>query len=152
MHGDPSGEAGLEQTPVAGSQTPGSWHSPADAQTTELAPTHVPPWHESPCVHASPSLQAVPSASGAPVHAPVIASHVPAVMQGPLGAHTTGLPPVHEPAAQTSVWVHALPSLHAVLSALFETVHAPVTASQVPGAVHCVTAAQAPGFTGGFEQ
>src|SRR5207249_11251161 len=38
----PSGFAGLEQVPVAGSQLPAAWHWSAGAQTTGFMPVHVP--------------------------------------------------------------------------------------------------------------
>ena len=49
-----------------------------------------------------------------PPHNPVALSQVPAVWHRSEAVHTTGLPPVHAPVWQVSVWVQALPSLHAV--------------------------------------
>jgi hypothetical protein len=46
------------------------------------------------------------------------------------------LDPVHVPAWHVSVWVHALPSLHAVPSGAFGFEHAPVVGSQVPATWH----------------
>ena len=57
----PSAFTGLEQIPVPGWQTPASWHWSDAVQTTGLAPTHTPAWHESAGVQALPSLHAVPS-------------------------------------------------------------------------------------------
>src|SRR5438874_13367812 len=47
---------------------------------------------------------------------------------------TTALPPVHTPLSQVSVWVQALPSLHAVPSAFAGFEHVPVAGSQHPAA------------------
>src|SRR5207249_4671089 len=54
----PSGFAGFEQVPVAGSHVPATWHWSLAVQVTGLAPTQVPAWHVSVCVQAFPSLQA----------------------------------------------------------------------------------------------
>ena len=50
------------------------------------------------------------------------------------------------PAWQVSVCVHALPSLHAVPSALFGFEHVPVEGSQVPALWHWSSAAHVTGF------
>src|SRR5436190_291761 len=56
----PFGLSGLEQVPLAGSQTPATWHWSSAVQTTGFAPTQPPAWQESLWVQASPSVQAVP--------------------------------------------------------------------------------------------
>ncbi len=38
----PSGPAGFEQTPVAGSHVPATWHASDGVQTTGLEPTQAP--------------------------------------------------------------------------------------------------------------
>src|SRR5207244_3600259 len=57
----PSGFAGFEHAPVAGSQVPASWHWSAGAQVTGFVPLHSPAWQVSVRVQALPSLQAAPS-------------------------------------------------------------------------------------------
>ena len=76
------------------------------------------------CVQALLSLQGVPLAAAGFEHAPVAGLHVPAVWHGSLAEQTCGLDPVQVPPEQTSVCVHALPSLHG--SWLFVWVHWPV--------------------------
>jgi hypothetical protein len=48
----------------------------------------------------------------------------------------TGFAPVHVPAWQVSVWVHASPSLQAVPFAAAGFEHWPVAGSQVPATWH----------------
>src|SRR5439155_974542 len=43
----PSGFAGFEHAPVAGSQVPASWHWSAGAQVTGFVPAHSPAWQVS---------------------------------------------------------------------------------------------------------
>src|SRR5436190_325886 len=57
----PSAFAGFEHVPLAGSQTPATWHWSEAVQTTGLLPVHTPLSQVSVRVQASPSLQAVPS-------------------------------------------------------------------------------------------
>src|SRR5438132_962729 len=78
VHALPFGLAGVEQTPLAGSQTPATWHWSGAAQTTGIAPTQAPAWQESLCVQASPSLQAVPFGLAGLEQVPVAGSQVPA--------------------------------------------------------------------------
>ena len=99
---------------------------------TGLAPVQVPAWQVSVWVHALPSLHAVPFAALGLVHAPVATLHVPALWHWSLAVHVTGLAPAQVPAWQVSVWVQALPSLHAVPFAALGLVHAPVAALHVP--------------------
>jgi len=74
----PSGLAGLEQTPVDGLQTPAAWHWSDAAQTTGLAPVHVPAWQVSLVVQALPSLHALPFGFAGFEHAPVDGLQTPA--------------------------------------------------------------------------
>jgi hypothetical protein len=69
--------AGFEQLPVPGSHTPAEWHWSEAVHTTGLAPTHVPAWHVSVCVHRFPSLHAVPFAFAGFEHAPVVELQTP---------------------------------------------------------------------------
>src|SRR5438132_918294 len=86
-------------------------------------PPHTPPVHTSVLVHALPSLQAVPLALLAKLH-------VPSPLQVPAWWHWSGAAqvyavPPHTPAVHTSVLVQALPSLHALPSALVAKLHVP---------------------------
>jgi hypothetical protein len=74
----PFGFGGFEQAPVAGSHVPASWHWSDAVHVTALAPTHVPAWHVSLCVHALPSLQVASFGFGGFEHAPVCGSQLPA--------------------------------------------------------------------------
>jgi hypothetical protein len=60
LHAEPSGFAGFEQVPLAGSHVPASWHWSLAVQTTGLPPVQVPVWQVSACVHALSSLQGAP--------------------------------------------------------------------------------------------
>src|SRR5947207_731343 len=77
----PSALLGLEQVPLAGSQTPATWHWSSAVQTTGFAPTQAPAWQESVWVQASPSVQAGPSGLLGVEQAPFTGSHVPAAWQ-----------------------------------------------------------------------
>src|SRR5207247_10941768 len=61
----PSGLAGFEHSPLAGSQVPALWHWSWAVQTTGFVPVQLPPWQLSVCVQASPSSQAIPFATDA---------------------------------------------------------------------------------------
>src|SRR5207245_1436800 len=128
----PSGFAGFEHAPVAGSQAPASWHWSAGAQVTGFVPLHSPAWQVSVRVQALPSLQAVPSGFAGFEHAPVAGSQAPASWHWSAGAQVTGFVPLHSPAWQVSVRVQALPSLQAVPSGFAGFEHAPVAGSQAP--------------------
>jgi hypothetical protein len=72
-------------------------------------PTHTPPAHVSPVVHALPSLH------GSLLFVntqPIAGSHVSVVQTLP-SLHASGGPPTHTPAAHTSFVVQAFPSVHA---------------------------------------
>src|SRR5262249_50637625 len=60
LHGVPLVAVGLEQTPVVGSQVPGTWHWSEAVQTFGVPP-QVPLVQTSPVVQALPSLHVVPS-------------------------------------------------------------------------------------------
>ena len=77
-HVDPSADAGFEQTPDAGSQTPASWHESEATHTTGFVPVHTPPWQLSVCVQALPSVQVEPSAFAGLEHRPELGLHTPA--------------------------------------------------------------------------
>ena len=74
----PSGAVGFEHAPLAGLQVPTAWQASCAVQTTGLAPTQMPPWHESLRVQALPSLQAVPFTTAGFEHNPVLGLHAPA--------------------------------------------------------------------------
>src|SRR6266852_752248 len=139
-HALPSGRAGLEHMPVAGSQVPASWHWSAAAQTT-ATPPHAPLRQTSSCVQASPSSHALPSGLAGLEHMPVVGSHEPASWHWSAAAQTTWTPP-HAPLRQTSSCVQALPSSHALPSGLAGLEHMPVAGSQVPASWHWSAAAQ----------
>src|SRR5947207_3618420 len=50
----PSGLAGFEQTPLAGSHVPTLWHEPEGTRPKGSHPVHLPPGHVSVSLHASP--------------------------------------------------------------------------------------------------
>src|SRR5437879_8131894 len=53
----PSAWFGLEHVPLAGSQTPATWHWSSAVQTTGFVPLQAPAWQVSVWVQASPSLR-----------------------------------------------------------------------------------------------
>src|SRR5439155_198572 len=132
----PSGFAGFEHAPVAGSQAPASWHWSAGAQVTGFVPLHSPAWQVSVRVQALPSLQAVPSGFAGFEHAPVAGSQAPASWHWSAGAQVTGFVPLHSPAWQVSVQVQALPSLEAVPSGFAGFEPTPVAGLQAPASWH----------------
>jgi len=114
-HELPSGDTGLEQAPVVGSQVPGRWQVSLGMQTTQLEPKQTPAWQVSSAVHALPSLHGVPLGAGGLEQAPVVGSHVPATWHASLATHGTR-PPAQTPAWHASTAVHGLPSSHGVPS------------------------------------
>src|SRR5262249_50000042 len=106
LHGVPLLLAGLEQIPVAGLQTPGSWQGSGLGHTTGFEPVHTPPLHASVFVHALPSLHALPVNS---LHVPFVsapaftehASHGPA-----LHAVSQQTPSTQKPLRQSAVETH----------------------------------------------
>ena len=125
----PSGLVGFEQ-PVAGSHVPATWQTSCAAHVTGFEPTQAPAWHVSVCVHALPSSHAEPSVFVGFEHTPVDVLHVPALWHWSDAEQTTGFEPVHTPAWHVSVWVHALPSLHAVPSPWFDQLLVDVLGAQ----------------------
>jgi hypothetical protein len=109
---------------------------------------HVPLWQVSVWVHAFPSLHDVPLGKGvAAEHWPVDGLHVPGALHALPFAQTTGFVPVHRPAWQVSVWVHAFPSEQLVPLALGTGgEHWPVAGTQVPGALHASPLVQTTGL------
>src|SRR5438445_3415424 len=110
------------------------WHWSEAAQTTGWLPVQVPLWQVSVCVQALPSLHAVPSAFAGFEHVPLAGSQVPAMWHWSEAEQTTALLPVHTPLSQVSVWVQALPSLHAVPSGLSGSAEQVVLGSVQPSA------------------
>src|SRR5439155_680281 len=142
----PSGFAGFEHAPVAGSQAPASWHWSAGAQVTGSVAPRSAAGQVSVRVEALPSLQAVASGFAGFEHAPVAGSQVPASWHWSAGAQVTGFVPLSSPAWQVSVRVQALPSLQAVASGFAGFEHAPVAGSQAPASWHWSAGAQVTGF------
>src|SRR5207249_691573 len=87
----PSGFAGFEHVPVAGSQVPAPCTTPVRSQVTGFVPAHSPAWQVSVRVQALPSWQAVPSGVAGFEHAPVAGSQVPASWHWSAGAQATGV-------------------------------------------------------------
>ena len=137
----PSGLAGSEHMPVAGSQVPAEWHESLAVQAM-VVPVHTPALHESPVVQALPSLHVAPSAFAGFEHMPVAGSQVPTEWQESLAVQAMVAPPVQTPALQESPVVQASPSLQAAPSALAGFEHIPVVESQVPAVWHWSLAAQ----------
>jgi hypothetical protein len=129
VHGVPSGSVGFEHRPVVGLHVPALWHCDEAWHITGSDPTQKPPWHVSVCVQKLPSSQVAPSAFGGLEQRPLTMSQVPATWQPSAGWQTTGFPPMHTPAWQVSVCVHALPSLQDVPD---WSVHVPCA----PGTLH----------------
>src|SRR5438552_7872148 len=126
----PSGVAGFEHAPVAGSQVPASWHWSAGAQVAGFVPAHTPAWQVSVRVQALPSLQAAPSGFAGFEHAPVAGSQAPASWHWSAGAQVTGFVPPHSPAWQVSVRVQELPTLQLTSTRQVGSEDAPVAGSQ----------------------
>ena len=138
VHGLPSSQlapfcfGGSEHVPVPGSQVPALWHESEAGQTTGFVPTQSPLWQVSVRVQGLASLQAVPFVLLGLEQRPVAGLQVPASWHGSEGVQVTELVPVHVPAWQVSVWVHALPSSQRVPSGFGGAAQSPVVGSQVP--------------------
>jgi hypothetical protein len=87
-------------------------------------------------VHAFPSLQPVPSIFAGVEQTPVVVLQVPTSWHWSNAVHTTGLLPLHTPAWQVSVCVHAFPSLQLVPSAFAGFEQTPVAGLHVPAVWH----------------
>src|SRR3989441_1252658 len=144
--GAPLGLAGLLQAPVAGSQVPAVWHWLAAVHTTGFAPTQVPAWQVSLCVHALASLQLVPLGLAGLLQTPVAGSQVPAGWHWLAAVHTTGFAPTQAPAWQVSLCVHALASLQLVPLGLAGLLQTPVAGLQAPTAWHWSAAVHTTGL------
>src|SRR5262245_65458625 len=118
--------------PLAGSQTPASWHWSRAVQTTGFAPTQAPASQVSVWVQASPSLQTVPFGFSGLEQVPLAGSHTPAPWHWSSAEQTTGFAPTQTPASQVSVWVQAAPSLQAVAFGLAGSEQVPLAGSQTP--------------------
>jgi hypothetical protein len=132
--GVPSGLLGLEQ-PLVGLHVPASWQASMAVQLIGAPPPQVPCWHVWSVTHMLPVEHAVPSAATGVEHMPLVGSQTPAVWQAVGWGQATGLPPVHTPDWQVSVWLHRLPSLQAVPSGLAGLVQ-PVAGAHVPAVWH----------------
>src|SRR5262245_29021819 len=80
--------------------------------------------------------QVVPAGWGGFEQAPLDGSQAPAWWHESVALQTTGLEPAQMPLWQVSVWVQALPSLHALPSVFGGLAHRPVDWSQVPASWH----------------
>src|SRR5262249_34970930 len=70
--------SGFEHVPLAGSQTPATWHWSSAVQTTGFVPTHAPASQASDCVQALASVHALPSALFGFEQIPLAGSQTPA--------------------------------------------------------------------------
>src|SRR5438552_1142739 len=132
----PLGLAGFEHVPVAGLQVPASWHWSGAVQVTGFAPVQVAAWQVSLRVHAPASSQAVPLGFAGLEQVPVVGSQVPASWHWSGAGQVTGFAPVHAPAWQVSLRVHALASSHAVPLGFAGLEQVAVAGSQVPALWH----------------
>jgi hypothetical protein len=146
LHAAPSGFAGFEQPPVAGSQIPATWQASLGVHVTGFDPVHTPLWQVSVRVHAFPSSQAAPFPFGGLEQRPVAGAHIPATWQASLGVHVTGLDPVHTPPWQVSVWVHPFPSLQAAPFPFGGFEQRPVAGAHVPASWQASLAVHTTGF------
>jgi hypothetical protein len=78
LQGVEFGAFGFEQTPVAGAQTPATWHWSEAAQTFGVPGVQRPAWQVSPVVQALPSLQGVAFGAVGFEQTPVAGTQVPA--------------------------------------------------------------------------
>src|SRR5229473_1630177 len=146
LHAVPSVGVGLGQIPVAGSHVPATWHWSRAVQVMGLLPTQLPLWQVSVWVQALPSLHAVPSVAAGLEQMPVAGLHVPATWHWSRAVQVMGLLPTQLPLWQVSVWVQALPSLHAVPSVAVGLEQIPVVGSHVPATWHWSRAVQVTGL------
>src|SRR5207253_1179292 len=137
---------GFEHCPEVGSQVPASWHWSSAVQARGLERVQVPLWQVSVWVQALPAVHAVPLLAFGLEHWPVVVLQVPATWHWSSAVQTTGLEPVQLPPWQVSVWVQALPSLHAVPLLAFGLEHRPVAVLQVPATWHWSSALQTTGL------
>src|SRR5206468_4319454 len=114
LHAVQIGRAACRDRAVVALQVPATWHWSSALQVTGLEPVQVPFWQLSVWVQALPSLHAVPLLAFGFEHTPVVVLRVRAKWHWASALQVTGLEPVQVPFWQLSVWVQALPSLHAV--------------------------------------
>src|SRR5207247_1069808 len=105
----PSAWFGLEQVPLAGSQTPATWHWSSAVQTTGFLPLQAPARQVSVWVQASPSSQTVPFGRGAGSQLSLASWHTPVLQASPAAEQSRAVPP-QTPAAQVSFTVQKRPS------------------------------------------
>jgi hypothetical protein len=77
LHVVPSAAVGFEQEPLAGSQTPATWHWSSGWQTTALPPVQTPLRQRSVWVQAFPSLHVELSGFVGFEQTPVLTSQTP---------------------------------------------------------------------------
>jgi hypothetical protein len=142
----PLGFAGFEQPPVAGLQTPASWHWSSGVHITGLEPVQLPDWQVSACVHKLESLQPVPFGFCGLLQLPVPGLQVPALWHWSSGVHVTGSAPIQLPDWQVSVCVHKSPSSHDVPLGFCGLLQLPVAGLQLPALWHWSSAVQVTGF------
>jgi hypothetical protein len=140
-HAVPSDAAGLVHWPVAGSQVPAWWHVSVAVHATGFEPAHAPLWQVYVWLHGFVPVQVAPSLAAGFEHCPLAGSQVPATWHASLAVQVTRLAPVHVPARQVSLCVHALPSVHAVPSEALGLEHVPELGSHVPAMWHASLAA-----------
>src|SRR5438132_1395707 len=97
-----------------------------------MEPVQLPLWQVSLCGQALPSSQVVPLGLAGLEHAPVFGLQVRPSWLWSEAVQVTGFEPTQVPVWQVSVWVQALPSLHAEPSAFGGFEHTPVLVLQVP--------------------
>src|SRR5206468_1418011 len=136
LQGVPLALAGVEQNPLAGSQTPASWHWSIAAQKTGFAPVQMPAWQVSVRVQALPSSQAAPLILTGCEQTPFAGSQTPATWHWSGAGQTTGFAPMQVPAWQVSVWVQASPSVQALPLGFSGLEQVPLTGSQTPATWH----------------
>src|SRR5436189_17348 len=150
VHTTPSSQSSgvpFTHSPVVGSQVSApSQASPLSqsrrrwsqmcCSTSQLSVVQVPRWQVSVWVQALPSLHAVPLLAFGLEHWPVAVLQVPATWHWSSAVQTTGFEPVQVPLWQVSVWVQALPSLHAVPLPAFGLEHWPVAVLELPATWH----------------
>jgi hypothetical protein len=137
---------GFVHAPVAGWQTPGSWHSSSAVHWIGFEPVQTPIWQLLAWVHGLLSLHTVPSGAEGLSHPPVAGSQVPGVWHSSVPLQLTGSAPTQAPATQVSLRVHRLPSVHVAPSVLFGLLQTPVAGSHVPGSWHWSSAVQTMGL------
>src|SRR5437879_4354566 len=141
----PSAWFGLEHVPLAGSQTPATWHWSSAVQTTGFLPLQAPARQVSVWVQASPSSQTVPFGRGAGSQLSLASWHTPVLQASPAAEQSRAAPP-QTPAAQRSFAVQKRPSSQAVPSAWFGLEQAPFAGLQTPATWHWSRAVQMTGL------